>query len=298
VDVPGLDPVAESRYADDVVSGLRRYEGGTERAAELLRDAGFTKSGGTWKQPDGSDFKLPILVVQQASMDRPAPLMIQTIEGQLNSFGIGAQMVPLEQSSASEKFREGDFTTTLDSWAVALGNGRPYNRAAVRYGSAVGFRFNMRPQLGFFEDSLPSIVEESDGISWTNPESPSDSGIKAIDPEPLKQITVEAPPVGEPEGQLQEHPVAYLAVKALSEWAWEGEESEETDQQAALERLLWVYNYDLPHFEITRTVPQIYHDVSEWNIPDPEDDTWRYNGPRAYPSGIVGAFLHGKIEAK
>lgn len=292
IEVPGLSPGATSRYSDDVVSGLRAYGQDQEKAAKLLAAAGFTKEDNVWITPGGTEFSLPILTVQEARIDRPSPLLVQSLEGQLTSFGIQAQLVPLEQAAASDKIQNGRFQLTADPFTVVHNIGTPYNRAAVRYASAVGFHGNRRPQLQFFDEELTSLVEESESVSWQNPENPGRSGIVVSDPEPLKRLTVEAPPLGEPDGALQDHEIVYLAARALTDWAWEGHES---SQQEALETLLWVYNYDIPHFEIAHVVPQLYHNVDDWAIPDPDDDIWRYNGPRGYASALDGALLHGRI---
>lgn len=293
VDVPGLAAVDPARLPESVVSGLETYDHDTETAAQLLREAGFSKSNGTWDEPGGSSFEFPILTRVPVRLDRPAPLLGQTFAGQLTEFGIQAQLLPLEQTVAQQRFETGDFVAVLHTWPVLLRNGHPYHRAAWWYASVAGFGVNRRPQTRFFEDELPRLVEQHDALAWKRPDQPATSGIAVTDAAPLKQLTVQAPPVGEPGGSLEAHPVVYLAVKALTEWSWD-----ETKRQEALEKLVWVYNYDLPLLEITRTVPQLYHDTADWEVPPPDDPIWRHNGPAGYPSAIAGALQHGRFEAK
>lgn len=293
VDVPGLAAVDEGRLPDAVASGLRRYGPDRDRAAELLRAAGFSRSNGTWHGPDGSRFELPVLRGIPTRLDRPAPLLVQAFVSRLGEFGIEARMLPLEQTVAQKRFEAGDFVAALHTWPVLLGNGYPYHRAAWWYANAVGFGVNRRPQMGLFGEELTRLVDHHDSIGWTNPDRPETSGISVADPEPLKELTVEAPPVGEPDGSLREFPVVYLAIQVLTEWSWDG-----TDGQDATATLVWVYNYDLPYLELTRTVPQLYHDTADWNVPPPDDPVWRHDGPAGYPSAIAGALQRGAIEPR
>lgn len=289
---PGLAAVDESALPGSMVSTLGSYERDRERAASLLREAGFTRTNGEWNRPDGSTFELPILKTLPARMDRPAPLLADAFESQLTDFGIRAQLLPLEETAARERVDTGNFTVVLHTWPVLLGNGHPYHRAAWWYASAVGFGTNRRRQLQLFEDELPGLVEEHDGLGWKQPDRPESSGLSVRDAEPLKELTVDAPPVGTPDGALEAYPVVYLAVKALTEWSWAEEK-----RRDATKKLLWVYNYDLPYLELTRTVPQLYHNTADWEVPPPDDPIWRHDGPGGYPSGIAGALLHGRISA-
>lgn len=297
VGIPGLDPAPAdgTYYSEDVVSGLLDYERDFEEAARLLRAADFRKEGETWLKPDGSEFELPIMIVQSAQQDAPAPLMAQDLESRFLEFGISAQMVPLEQTSASQNFRNGEFTVAFDPWGASITTHRPYNRGATRYASAVGFRFNQRQQMGMFQPALSDLIESSDAISVIDPEDPENSGLRVGSLEPLKQFTVEAPPVGEPDGSLQEYPVVYLAARAVSNLGWG---DAETDRQEALDTLLWVYNYDLPYLEISMEVPKMYHDVADWAIPAPDSPFWRSTTPIGGTAGIETALLHGEITAK
>lgn len=292
VEVPGLAGVDDSRLSEAVVSGLQPYGPDRERAARLLREAGFSRSNGTWTRPDGSTFEFPLLTRIPMRLDRSAPLLGQALVSRLAEFGVDARMLPLEATAARQRFATGDFVAVLHTWPVLLANGYPYHRAAWWYANAVGFEVNRRPQMQLFGDELARLVERHDAINWKRPGRPATSGISVADPEPLKELTVAAPPVGEPDGERREYPVVYLAVKSLTEWSWDG-----TDGQDALETLAWVYNYDLPYLELTRTVPQLYHDTADWNVPPPDDPIWRHDGPAGYPSGIAGALQHGAIEA-
>lgn len=295
VDVQGLSGFDGSALPKTVRTPLRSYDRNTERAAELLREAGFTRRNGNWHTSGGETFELPVFkqLPELRVMRPPSPLLANAFVKQIEAFGISTQLVALEPAVAQKRFDQGDFHVVMHPWPILHANGHPYHRAAWWYASAIGFGVNRRRQLQLFDADLATLVRENEGLRWKRPQHPESSGIAVVDPKPLKQLTVEAPPVGEPEGSLEDHPVAYLAVNATTKWSWD-----EQKRQEALERLVWVFNYDLPHIELTRTVPQLYHDTQDWKVPGPDDPIWRYNGPAGYPSGIAGALLHGKIEAK
>lgn len=46
---------------------------------------------------------------------------------------------------------------------------------------------------------------------------------------------------------------------------------------------------------VLQIVTQLYHDVDDWAIPEPDDDIWRYNGPWGYASALDGTLSHGRI---
>lgn len=295
VGVQGLAGFDETVLPEGLRTSLRSYDRNTDRSAELLREAGFSKSGGSWQTPDGETWTLPVFkqLPELRVMRPPSPLLADAFVSELQAFGIQSELLGLEAAIAQKRFERGDFHVVMHPWPVLHRNGNPYHRAAWWYASAVGFGVNRRLQLQLFEDELPRLVAENDGLRWKRPDDADRSGIVVRDAEPLEQLTVEAPPVGETDGSLQSYPVVYLAVNAMTSWSWD-----EAKRQEALEKLLWVFNYDLPHIEFTLTVPQLYHDTSEWDVPAPDDPAWRYIGPGGYPSGIASALQRGAIKAK
>jgi peptide/nickel transport system substrate-binding protein len=107
----------EGHWLDGVADEFDTYgraEQRTERAAELLRDAGYEKQNGTW-QKDGEPLSLPI--------KGPAGFSdwvsgVQTIVSHLQDFGIESE--PIMQDSATYwggDYVEGDFKLALQGWA-------------------------------------------------------------------------------------------------------------------------------------------------------------------------------------
>ncbi|ELZ22671.1 family 5 extracellular solute-binding protein [Halosimplex carlsbadense 2-9-1] len=107
----------EGHWLDGVADEFDTYgraEKRTERAAELLRDAGYEKQNGTW-QKDGEALSLPI--------KGPAGFSdwvsgVQTIVSHLQDFGIESE--PIMQDSATYwggDYVEGDFKLALQGWA-------------------------------------------------------------------------------------------------------------------------------------------------------------------------------------
>jgi peptide/nickel transport system substrate-binding protein len=108
----GMMPTDSRNYLpDDVYGGFTDYamndspDTEEDRAAQLLRDAGFSKSGGTWMKPDGSEFAPEIKTVSAWW-----PVEGQTITSQLKNFGIAATMVGREVGTFwGEDWPNGDF---------------------------------------------------------------------------------------------------------------------------------------------------------------------------------------------
>ncbi|WP_435362158.1 ABC transporter substrate-binding protein [Haloarchaeobius sp. DFWS5] len=95
VDVPsGLPGNFDGSYKDwlgDSLSSFDKYEPNTDKAAQLLKDAGFSKDGGSWKDSNGKTLKFPYKI--------PAGWNDWTAGGQsivqdLNDFGIEASLNP------------------------------------------------------------------------------------------------------------------------------------------------------------------------------------------------------------
>lgn len=86
----------------------------TEKAAKLLRDAGYQKQGGTWKK-NGKPLKLPIKGTAAFS-DWVAGA--QTAVSQLQDFGIKAEALMIDGSTYWGKdYANGDFVVALQGWA-------------------------------------------------------------------------------------------------------------------------------------------------------------------------------------
>ncbi|MFC4989165.1 ABC transporter substrate-binding protein [Saliphagus infecundisoli] len=112
-----FDDQIEGHWLEGVVDQFETYgraEQQTDRAAELLQEAGYERQDGTW-QMDGEPLELPI--------KGPAGFSdwvsgVETIVSQLQEFGIESE--PVMQDSATYwggDYSEGNFKLALQGWA-------------------------------------------------------------------------------------------------------------------------------------------------------------------------------------
>ncbi len=109
------DSSSEVWIPEDVLAGLDRYEFDPDRAAELLRSAGFEKNeDGIWADADGvtisGEYKFP------AEFDDFSGAALNATD-QMNEFGfdITPRAIPWQQ--CAEDIRNGNFELSVWSWA-------------------------------------------------------------------------------------------------------------------------------------------------------------------------------------
>lgn len=93
-----------SDYQDKYV----RYNS-QEKAASLLRDAGFEKSGGTWKDGDGNPLKFDIKI---ASGREPQISGMESVVANLNQFGIDASIFGVDSGTFWGDVGSGNYRAT------------------------------------------------------------------------------------------------------------------------------------------------------------------------------------------
>lgn len=127
----GMMPLqVDTWIPEDVRSGFTDYaltgEEAYAEAASLLRDAGFTKEGEKWMQPDGSRFTVPVMTLGAWWASQ-----MQTLVGELQAFGIKGQAVTKSLSSFFSAFDEGDFTVAISFFS---GRYHPYQALTTLFG--------------------------------------------------------------------------------------------------------------------------------------------------------------------
>ena len=107
----------EGAWLEGVVDEFETYgrgEAQTDKAAALLEDAGYEKSGGTW-QKDGEPLTIPVAGPSGFS-DWVAGA--ETVVSQLKEFGIDAQAEMKDTSTYwGQDYSNGDFVVGLQGWA-------------------------------------------------------------------------------------------------------------------------------------------------------------------------------------
>jgi peptide/nickel transport system substrate-binding protein len=113
----GIASTAVDEWLGDAQDSFQTYgvdSTETEKAATVLEEAGYSKSGGTWKDSDGQTVELPIQVPSGWSDWTTAT---QTIVDQLNQFGFDASMDSRSFGTLlGTAWPNGDFVLSSGSW--------------------------------------------------------------------------------------------------------------------------------------------------------------------------------------
>jgi peptide/nickel transport system substrate-binding protein len=139
----GLTTSSAKQWLGDQYEQLTAYglESNEEKAAELMRSAGFSKEGGSWLDTNGEaitfEFKAP---------PWPGPLgMAQTVGSTLSQFGIKTNMVSMEPTTWSTDLTNGNYTIIADWYG---GGPHPYFAFQQLTGSqAKTSNYRLKPTL-------------------------------------------------------------------------------------------------------------------------------------------------------
>ncbi|SNZ17070.1 ABC-type transport system, substrate-binding protein [Natronoarchaeum philippinense] len=283
VDIPGVD-LQHERWAPASLRDVSRpYASDHERARTLLERAGFETNGGDWHTPEGTPFEFTVLTAD------PDPTLALSIAQQLRSFGIDASMKRVEATSYQQLLRTGQFAATTSSWSSPNAAGLPRARTGEYVRSLV--RDGRFPESAFLAAAVDDAVAENGGLRWvsTGP-SAADRRLAFDSAEALRAVTVDAPPMGQPDGTPRAWPYLYHAVQSATA-------ADSSDAIEHARACTWVYNYQLPRLELTIDVPTIFHDTSEWSVPPADDPAWRYARRDTQPGGLWSALGWGHVDA-
>jgi len=122
--VPGKVMEDESHQAASFVKEnfVKYGQNNTERAAELLREDGFSREGGTWYTPDGNEFEVGIM----NGAERPD---FTVLSQNLEDFGVTVNQEQVDDATFDERRTEGRYDIMPDGssangvsalWALGL----------------------------------------------------------------------------------------------------------------------------------------------------------------------------------
>jgi len=116
------DFISEAWLSDDMLENLTHYEQDFDKAAELLREADFTKEGGTWYKPNGEEFKFQV-ELPAGNTNRIKETEVATQH--CKDFGIESNIKISESSTYWSTYRSGDWPSGVKFWAFG-DRGRPH----------------------------------------------------------------------------------------------------------------------------------------------------------------------------
>lgn len=243
VNTPGGDAWKANEYVSQnwIDQNLITYTQNLERAAQLMRNAGYSKLDGQWAGPNGEPLALTLPSPSSPPQSEP------TVASQLSEFGIDTTVRTLEGNVFENRRNTGEF----DIWPTT----------GDLTGSASGilnlwFSGATKGPYMIYPDEQYNTGEFTDGGT----------------PEPRSKdrytvFTLKAPEVGKPDGQLQEYPTG---VWGLSTWL--------NPPRAAYQRRvkisMWLANWYLPTIPLNKLHSQQFIDAANWDWPT-DSASWK-----------------------
>lgn len=268
---PVTTPGGDCWDATDYVSkawideNLTTYAQDRERAASLMRNAGYTKDGEQWISAHGEPltFQLPT----PSGMPRWEP----TVASQLTEFGIPTSVKTLDKKVFGQRKRGNEFTIWAQSGFVTSIVAR---LLAFWYGAATAQeRFGIYPQEQFETGRFGT------GIS-TAPVPRTE--------ERYNDFSLKAPPIGQPDGPLKEYHPSAIGVGIFTH-------PPKPEFRRRVKVAMWLVNWVLPIIPINKTLKQHFIDDTHWQWPTDTASwqTFTNGGSRA----IEGIFASGTLRA-
>lgn len=245
-------------WLDDefVENNLTTYDHDPEAAEELLGAAGWSKEDGEWYLPSGD----------RASLEVPTksdtPRWEVSIVDQLDEFGIEATLQTYDDAVYSEK----RITREFDLWEPGVNPRENWMIGYMKTGLAKAWQdtvvsghwatmHNMYPQ------------EQIDDAEFNpNPAENQELGLVA-DGNQWEKFSIEAPPVGEWDGELQEWNVVEMGSEVQSPQS-------DVDRDQKYRELAWLTNWFVPVLPLTNARSQMAINTGNWIWPGPDSDEW------------------------
>lgn len=111
-------------WMGDTADNLTSYEKDDEKAAELLEEEGFSKDGGTWKDPDGETWTLSLIGTQQPEVKVTA----RTANDLLQKFGVKSELRLTSRAQGDNRYQNGEYDLIAD----LVGAGAPFPYAGYQ----------------------------------------------------------------------------------------------------------------------------------------------------------------------
>lgn len=118
--ISGVNKGIPQSWVGDAFENFTAYETNTDKAAQVLQDAGYSKSGGSWQGPNGNTVSLELVYPGGWTDWVNAG---QTLNSQLQDFGFKTELRTVDAPTWNgQTFPNGEFDITPRFW----GGGRPH----------------------------------------------------------------------------------------------------------------------------------------------------------------------------
>jgi peptide/nickel transport system substrate-binding protein len=154
----GLPNHVMAEWLGEDPEGFYQYgyeETKADRAADLLREAGFSRDDGEWYTPDDERFSFQIISGSGGTWK----LNNQTAAATLSNFGIRADARVMEGAAFGERVEQGDFEMAVNAWGAFGGGWHPYNFFSQEFEDSRNERQHIDPTSA----EVPYPIGDPDG---------------------------------------------------------------------------------------------------------------------------------------
>lgn len=269
ISTPGAMGGLREYLDDSFLDTLNTYETDREKAASLLREAGFSKQSGTWNKPNGGPWSFKF------QTSNSVPHFETLVVKQLNDFGIDAQLYTMDDAVYQETLEGGKHAMIKGGWGGEM-------EKSLSFPWWIPQNPYQRGLHGIWSDQeVQTWAEEIEKVHI------DDNGYahNFLADDLKDYFTIEAPPVGEPDGDLQEYDAAWAAM--MLDW---GFQFDDRSYDEVLKELAWVYNWYVPEIPIHQKKAQHFHDTKDWIVPSADAEKKWYRGSKGLiNSGDISA---------
>jgi len=281
IQIPGFDHWGIEEFFDEswAQENLIDYSQDTDRAASLMREAGFEKQSGVW-QRNGQPFQITI------ATSRETPIMETTVSEQLSTFGVDAAFQTFESADFVSRVRGANTNQRIDEEYGGSGDFTVWSSAGPEdlcaghyrqlwhhwwWGLANGRRVRRRNY--FSHDTQESALEQYASNGWVRGNYPL-----------WDEWTIDVPPVGEPDGTPQPFNPSFTWGSVRTgpnsfDSPFDDNPYYDPPEDAGIEhwtkQFSWVMNWWLPVLPLVLNQGQSFLNTKNWNWPT-DHSMWQY----------------------
>jgi peptide/nickel transport system substrate-binding protein len=140
--ITGLPNSHQEEWLGENPEGFQTYgvdASNEDRAAPLLRDAGYRKDGEWWQTPSGDRFTLDVLTPGSGTW----PLNAQTLVGTLEAAGIQAEQRVRDMAGYWNDYADGEWDLVIGVWGAEYGGNHPYQYFSSEFKQRMGQNQNV-----------------------------------------------------------------------------------------------------------------------------------------------------------
>ena len=281
---PGFDQWWVDEFVDEewAEENLIDYSQDLEKAEQKMREAGFERGDGDWWEYEGERFQ------DEFATNSQTPVMETTVASQLQNFGLDVQVQTYESSVYGERLQGLRENTRIDERYGESGDFSMYR--AFTSDAQAGWFNALWHRTWWWSQARADWVRRNNWFSHEKQEEAldgyADNGYVRGQVSLWEDWTVEIPPIGEPDGDLQTFNPS---------WTWGQTRVGPYNFDSAFEdhpymnppdggstefyvkKFAWTQNYLVPNPPIARGANQHFVNTTNWNM-QTDEPVWKFYG--------------------